>query len=184
MDIFNNSKYFQDFKDKKLYWIYLVENDPLKDELLPDSIKNEYEAEINEIYNLKDNENLNKNNENSNIDKNLKNTENNDNNPKNSISVNNSTIISITNPNINTMISDTKRTNNKYKTDDEYLQYLLDNKGFNKGMFTLHPELENANNNLYDTENSGDNHIYNMEEESASKSNSKNESVTSSSLSS
>ena len=74
-DILNNIKYFQDFKDKKLYWIYLVENDPLKDELLPDLIKDEYEVEINEIYNLK--EEINKNNENSNVEKsNIKNIEN------------------------------------------------------------------------------------------------------------
>ena len=168
LDIFNNSKYFQDFKDKKLYWIYLVENDPLKDELLPDLIKDEYEVEINEIYNLK--EEINKNNENTNVEKsNIKNIENSDAFHKNSLSINNSTIISNTNQNINTNISETKRTDNKYKIDDEYLQYLIDNKGFNKGMFSLHPDLDIANNNLYDTENTSDNNLYSNEEEAKSK---------------
>jgi hypothetical protein len=51
-DIYYNSKYFQYFKNKKLYWIYLVQNDPLKDELLPDEMKESYEQEINEIKNI------------------------------------------------------------------------------------------------------------------------------------
>ena len=152
LDVFNNSKYFQNFKDKKLFWIYLVENDPLKDELLPDSIKDEYEKEISEIYSYK--EKLNNENNNNNINNDNDNIKSKD-NSRNSISINNSTIISNTNTNIN--LSEVKKKENKIKIDDEYLQYLIDNKGFNKSMFTLHPELDNFNNNLYDTENSIDN---------------------------
>ena len=172
LDVFNNSKYFQNFKDKKLYWIYLVENDPLKDELLPDSIKEEYEQEINEIYSLKekeknnDSEIVNAKEENNKNKHNSINVNNNDTFNKTSMSLNNSTIMS--NTNINS--SETKKKENKYKIDDEYLQYLIDNKGFNKGMFSLHPELDNFfHNNLYDSDDSEDNIINNMKSVSSSK---------------
>ena len=170
LDVFNNSKYFQNFKDKKLYWIYLVENDPLKDELLPNSIKEEYEQEINEIYSLKEKE-KNKENENINVKEENNNNynfnvNNNDTFSKTNISLNNSTIMS--NTNINS--SEAKKKENKYKIDDEYLQYLIDNKGFNKAMFSLHPELDNFfHNNLYDSDNSEDNIINNMNNNSSSK---------------
>ena len=170
LEVFNNSKYFKNFKDKKLYWIYLVENDPLKDELLPDSIKDEYEVEINEIYSLK--EKLNANNDISEIEKSNikikesnKTIENNDIiNSKNSANGNNSTIMSNTNPNI----SESKKKENKIKIDEEYLSYLIDNKGFNKGMFTLHPELDNFINDLYDSENSVGNVMYNNNDKDSS----------------
>ena len=68
-NIYYNSKYFKYFKNKKLYWIYLVQNDPLKDELLPDEMKESCEQEINVIKNISlnvssDDNNINNNNEN------------------------------------------------------------------------------------------------------------------------
>ena len=187
LDIFNNSKYFKNFKDKKLYWIYLVENDPLKDELLPDSIKDEYEVEINEILSLKEkinNPNIEiinnsiiekKNNKNKDSNKTLENSDNN----RNSITLNNSTIMINTNSNIN--MSEAKKKENKIKIDEEYLTYLIDNKGFNKGMFTLHPELDNFNNDIYDTENSVGNIAFNDDKSSTSKNESSGKSSSSSS---
>jgi hypothetical protein len=74
----------------------------------------------------------------------------------------------MSNTNINS--SEAKKKENKYKIDDEYLQYLIDNKGFNKAMFSLHPELDNFfHNNLYDSDNSEDNIINNMNNNSSSK---------------
>ena len=111
LEIFNKSEIFSQFKDKKLYWIYLIENDPLKDELLPETMKTEYEEEI---ANLK----------------------------------------SIMNE------------NNTNKVDYDKIQYLNDNKCFNKDMFSLHPDNKinrNKNRNKtklnetqYDFNNSSD----------------------------
>ena len=119
-------------------------------------------------------ENNNENNANNNYNDNVKSKDSIDNkdnyNNRNSISINNSTIVSNTNTNIN--ISELKKKENKIKIDDEYLQYLIDNKGFNKSMFTLHPELENFNQNVYENENSiienNNNAITNEEEDNSS----------------
>ena len=144
IDIFNNSQFFKNFKNKKLYWIYLVQNDPLKDELLPDEIKESYEQELNEIINLKKRIKLNNS-----IDDNINNNDTSIN--KNNSSLNNSTFISNSNLNI-------KKTNEKKrkKIDEDYLQYLIDNKRFNKEIFTLNPELnqiKNSNDLDYEMDN-------------------------------
>jgi len=153
-DIFNNSQFFKNFKNKKLYWIYLVQNDPLKDELLPDEMKESYEQEIDEIKNLK----LKNNSMEENIN-NINDTSIN----KNNSSINNSTFMSNTNFNLNKTNEKKKR-----KYDEDLIQYLFDNKGFNKGIFTLYPEsndyqrnnsndfdyednIENINNNINQT---------------------------------
>ena len=153
-DIFNNSQFFKNFKNKKLYWIYLVQNDPLKDELLPDEMKESYEQEINEIKNLKL--------KNNSIEENINNINDISIN-KNNSSINNSTFMSNTNFNLNKTNEKKKR-----KYDEDLIQYLFDNKGFNKGIFTLYPEsndyqrnnsndfdyednIENINNNINQT---------------------------------
>ena len=137
IEIFNNSPFFKNFKNRKLYWIYLVQNDPLKDELLPDEMKESYEQEINEIINLKQKLKLNNS-----IDDNI--NINNDNSlNRNNTSFNNSTFIS------NTNINNAKKQKEKKKKriDEDYLQYLMDNKGFNKEIFKLSPESNDYKNN-------------------------------------
>ena len=145
-DIFNNSQFFKNFKNKKLYWIYLVQNDPLKDELLPDEMKESYEQEIDEIKNLK----LKNNSMEENIN-NINDTSIN----KNNSSINNSTFMSNTNFNLNKTKEKKKR-----KYDEDLIQYLFDNKGFNKGIFTLYPEsndYQRNNSNDYDYEDNIEN---------------------------
>ena len=143
LDIYNNSKFFKNFKNKKLYWIYLVQNDLLKDELLPDEMKESYEQEINELRNINQEsfKNIIEEN-NNNIDISLN---------KNNSSFNNSTFISNNNITINKNKEKKKR-----KLDEDYIQYLIDNKGFNKHIFSLEPELFN---NYKDNLNTEDNNI-------------------------
>ena len=144
LDIYNNSKFFKNFKNKKLYWIYLVQNDLLKDELLPDEMKESYEQEINELRNINQEsfKNIIEEN-NNNIDISLN---------KNNSSFNNSTFISNNNITINKNKEKKKR-----KLDEDYIQYLIDNKGFNKHIFSLEPDFFDNNKNYKDNLNSEDN---------------------------
>ena len=166
-DIYYNSKYFQYFKNKKLYWIYLVQNDPLKDELLPDEMKESYEQEINEIKNI-----------------NISSEDNNINNEsfmnKNSSSFNNSTFISNIN-NINLNTSKTINEKKKKKIDEDYIQYLNDNKGFNKEIFSLNPDSSKFKDVSYDSDIDD---INNHKKLNLDNTNNKNDQIYSSSYSS
>ena len=144
LDIYNNSKFFKNFNNKKLYWIYLVQNDLLKDELLPDEMKESYEQEINEMKNINQESFKNIEDNNNNIDVSLN---------KNNSSFNNSTFMS-NNNNINISKNKEKK---KKKFDEDYIQYLIDNKGFNKHIFSLDPEINDNNKNYKDNYNSEDN---------------------------
>ena len=151
LDIYNNSKFFKNFKNKKLYWIYLVQNDLLKDELLPDEMKESYEQEINELRNINQEsfKNIIEEN-NNNIDISLN---------KNNSSFNNSTFISNNNITINKNKEKKKR-----KLDEDYIQYLIDNKGFNKHIFSLEPELFNNYKDNLDTEDNNIKSVYQKQE--------------------
>ena len=148
LDIYNNSEFFKNFKNKKLYWIYLVQNDPLRDELLPDDMKENYEQEINEINKLTQKLRINSNNSKMNIEGSEENN--------NSISINNNNSTFISN-NINNNKINEKKKEKKIKLDEDYLQYLNDNKGFNKEIFCLDSELYKYKNNLDSIINDYDN---------------------------
>ena len=152
LDIFNNSQFFKNFRNKKLYWIYLVQNDPLKDELLPDEMKENYEMEINEMKNI--NQKL--NNTNNTIEENVNNINNKNENSlyRNSSSFDNSTFIS---NNINYNLNSNKKKEKRKKLDEDYIQYLNDNKGFNKEIFSLDPDSFNNINNSHDFDSDNDN---------------------------
>ena len=182
LDIFNNSQFFKSFRNKKLYWIYLVQNDPLKDELLPDEMKENYEQEINEMKNI--NQKL--NNTNNTIDENISSINNINNKNENSLyrnssSFDNSTFLS---NNINLNLNSNKKKEKRKKLDEDYLQYLNDNKGFNKEIFSLDSDSFNNMNNSQDFDSDIDNTEKNNENIKKINLNDNNEKKTFSSFSS